>query len=73
MDHKAKKLNDVMAERDYAYKLAKRSRGKQVMWDNYRALNSALRNGKVENLTFQLQEGERMISELKAVCVAGSK
>ena len=62
-----------MAERDYAYKLAKRSRGKQVMWDNYRALNSALRNGKVENLTFQLQEGERMISELKAVCVAGSK
>lgn len=89
-----------MAERDYAYKVAKRSGGKQEMWDNYRklknltnrkmkaaealyykklietaqgpkemwrALNSALGNEKVENLTFQLQEGERIISEPKAV------
>ena len=95
-----KELKDVMAERDYAYKVAKRSGGKQEMWDNYRklknltnrkikaaealyykkliesaqgpkemwrTLNSALGNEKVENLTFQLQEGERIISEPKAV------
>jgi len=95
-----KELKDVMAERDYAYKIAKRSGGKQEMWHNYRklknltnrkmkaaealyykkliesaqgpkemwrALNSALGNEKDENLTFQLQEGERIISEPKAV------
>ena len=96
-----KELKDVMAERDYVYKVAKRSGGKQVMWDKYCkllknltnrkmkaaealyhkkliestqgpkemlcALNSALGNEKVENLTLQLQEGEGIISEPKAV------
>ena len=28
-----KELKDVMAERDYGYKVAKRSGGKQEMWD----------------------------------------
>ena len=40
------------------------------MW---RALNSALGNEKVENLTFQLQKGERIISEPKAVAFFISK
>ena len=36
-----------MAERDYAYKVAKRSGGKQEMWDNYRKLKN-LTNRKMK-------------------------
>ena len=94
-----KELKEIMAERDYAFKVAKRSGGEQEKWDNYRrlknltnrkiraaeatyyknliesaqgpketwrTLNSVLGNKK-ENLTFQVQDGKRIISEPKAV------
>lgn len=47
------------AEALYYKKLIESAQGPKEMW---RALNSALGNEKVENLTFQLQEGERIIS-----------
>ena len=88
-----------MAERDYAFKVARRSGNEQGKWDNFRKLknltsrkitaaedfyyknltestqgpkemwrklNSALVNKK-DDLTFQVQDGERIISESKAV------
>ena len=95
-----KELKELMAERDYAFKVARRSGKEQGKWDNFRklknltnrkikaaealyyknliestqglkemwrTLNSALGNKKDENLTFQVQDGERIISEPKAV------
>ena len=88
-----KELKEIMAERDYAFKVATRSGGEQEKWDNYRrsknltnrkiraaeasyyknliesaqgpkemwrTLNSVLGNKK-ENLTFQVQDGKRII------------
>jgi len=90
----------MMAERDYAFKVAKRSGNEQGKWDNFRklknltnrkikaaealyykkliecaqgpkemwrTLNSALSDKKEENLTLQVQDGEHIISEPKAV------
>ena len=94
-----KELKEIMAGRDYAFKVAKRSGDEQEKWNNYRrlknltnrkiraaeatyyknliesaqgpketwcTLNSVLGNKK-ENLTFQVQDGKRIISEPKAV------
>ena len=52
------------AEALYYKKLIESAQGRKEM---SRTLNSVLGNEKVENLTFQLLDGERIISEPKSV------